>query len=101
MTDPLPALATFLDGPHAEVRARVREWLSEEGNAPRPDLELEDHRAQVLAWALDLASRGETTAGYPVEYGGRGGIGGYNPGFRARGFRGPSLLLQTGGHVWL
>ena len=27
-------LQAFLDGPHAAVRDRVREWLSQEGNAP-------------------------------------------------------------------
>ena len=27
-------LQRFLDGPHAAVRDRVREWLSQDGNAP-------------------------------------------------------------------
>src|SRR5215218_3201504 len=90
------ALQRLLDGPHAEVPARVREWLSMEGNAPRPDLPLEEHREQVLEWAMDLASRGETTAGYPVEYGGRGDIGGYISGFETMAFGDLSLLVKLG-----
>ena len=86
----------FLDGPHAEVRDRVREWLAMEGNAPRPDLPLEEHREQVLAWAKDLASRGETTAGYPEEYGGHGDIGGYISGFETMAFGDLSLLVKLG-----
>jgi acyl-CoA oxidase len=89
-------LRQFLDGPHAEVRARVREWLSMEGNAPRPDLPLEEHRAQVLEWAKDLAARGETASGYPVEYGGRGDIGGYISGFETMAFGDLSLLVKLG-----
>jgi hypothetical protein len=50
-------LQRFLDGPHAAVRDRVREWLSQEGNAPVHDLPIEEHRAQVLAWARELAGR--------------------------------------------
>ena len=59
-------LQRFLDGPHAAVRDRVREWLSQDGNAPVHDLPLEEHRAQVLAWARELAGRGETVAGLPA-----------------------------------
>jgi acyl-CoA oxidase len=89
-------LQRFLDGPHAAVRARVRDWLSQESNAPRPDLPLEEHREQVLAWAKDLAGRGETTAGYPSEYGGRDDIGGYISGFETMGFGDLSLLVKLG-----
>ena len=93
---PAAELQRFLDGPHAAVRDRVREWLSTEGNAPRPHLPLEEHRAQVLAWAQDLAGMGETTAGYPSEYGGADDIGGYIAGFETLAFGDLSLLVKTG-----
>ena len=89
-------LQRFLDGPHAAVRDRVREWLSQEGNAPAHDLPIEEHRAQVLAWARDLAGRGETVAGYPREYGGQDDLGGYISGFETLGFGDLSLLVKVG-----
>src|SRR5687767_5011339 len=97
---PMPATATdlqaFLDGPHAAVRDRVRDWLSQEGNAPAHDLPLEAHRAQVLEWARELAGRGETVAGYPREYGGEDDLGGYISGFETLGFGDLSLLVKVG-----
>jgi acyl-CoA oxidase len=89
-------LQRFLDGPHAAVRDRVRDWLSQEGNAPVHDLPLEEHRAQVLAWARELAGRGETVAGYPREYGGDDDLGGYISGFETLGFGDLSLLVKVG-----
>src|SRR5215217_4259365 len=89
-------LQRFLDGPHAAVRDRVREWLSQDGNAPAFDLPLEEHRAQVLAWARSLAERGDTVAGYPREYGGEDDLGGYISGFETLGFGDLSLLVKVG-----
>ena len=93
---PAADLQRFLDGPHAAVRDRVREWLSQDGNAPVHDLPLEEHRAQVLAWARELAERGETVAGYPREYGGEDDLGGYISGFETLGFGDLSLLVKVG-----
>src|ERR671911_3094244 len=89
-------LQRFLDGPHAAVRDRVREWLSQEGNAPAHDLPLEEHRAQVLAWAKDLAGRGETVAGYPREYGGDDDLGGHLSRVETLGLGDLSLLVKGG-----
>ena len=89
-------LQRFLDGSHHAVRDRVREWLSLEANAPVHDLPIEEHRAQVLAWARELAGRGETVAGYPPEYGGSGDLGGYVSGFETLGFGDLSLLVKVG-----
>jgi acyl-CoA oxidase len=93
---PAADLQRFLDGPHAGVRDRVREWLSQDGNAPVHDMPLEEHRAQVLAWARELAGRGETVAGYPREYGGEDDLGGYISGFETLGFGDLSLLVKVG-----
>src|SRR3954452_3644223 len=91
-----PELQRFLDGPHAAVRDRVREWLSQPASAPVYDLPIEEHRAQVLAWARELAARGETVAGYPREYGGDDDVGGYISGFERLGFGDLSLLVKVG-----
>ena len=55
---PADDLQRFLDGRHHAARDRVREWLSSEANAPVHDLPIEEHRAQVLAWARELAGPG-------------------------------------------
>src|SRR3954451_20402688 len=68
-------LRTLLDGRYPETRERVRGWLSQPGNEPADDLPTEEHRAQVLEWARELASAGDGAMAYPVEYGGRGAVG--------------------------
>jgi acyl-CoA oxidase len=92
----LTALRNLLDGEHAEIRNRCRAWLSEPANAPRPDLPLEEHRAQVLAWARELAAAGETARGFPVEFGGAGQVGGSIAGFETLAFGDLSLLVKCG-----
>src|SRR3954470_15084925 len=92
-------LKSFLDGPHAAVRDRVRDWLSE--NPPRPDLPLEEHREQVLARAKELSRLGETVAGYPREYGGADDLGGYVSGFETLAFGDLSVLVKVGVHFGL
>src|SRR4051794_30675533 len=96
---PPELLKTFLDGPHAAVRDRVRDWLAD--NPPRPALPLEEHREQVLARAKELAGRGETVAGYPREYGGADDLGGYVSGFEKLAFGDLSLLVKVGVQVGL
>jgi acyl-CoA oxidase len=92
----LGALRTFLDGEHAEIRNLCRAWLAEPANAPRPDLPLEEHRAQVLAWAEELADAGQTARGFPTEFGGQGQVGGAVAGFETLAFGDLSLLVKCG-----
>jgi acyl-CoA oxidase len=95
-TDTAAELLAFLDGPHGATRERVRAWLSDEAHAPPYDLPREEHRAQVLDWARELAALGETAGGYPPEYGGRGDVGGFISGFETLGFGDLSLLVKVG-----
>jgi acyl-CoA oxidase len=90
------SLRQFLDGPHAGVRAIVREWLSRPGNAAAVDLPREEHRAQVLAWAENLAQEGGTAIGFPVEYGGEGDVGRSVAAFETLAFGDLSLLVKVG-----
>jgi acyl-CoA oxidase len=90
------ALRRLLDGEHAAIRDITREWLSRPGSAPRPDLPLEEHRAQVLAWAKELAEAGETAIGFPLEFGGRGQVGGSIAAFETLAFGDLSLLVKCG-----
>jgi acyl-CoA oxidase len=89
-------LRALLDGEHAPDRDRVREWLAEPGNAAATDLPMEEHREQVLAWARELASRGDTAMGYPVEYGGRDAVARSIASFETLAFGDLSLLVKCG-----
>jgi acyl-CoA oxidase len=98
-TAPAPdvaALRELLDGEHAAIRDVTREWLSDPAHAPRPDLGLEEHRAQVLTWARELAAAGETAIGFPEEFGGRGQVGGSIAAFETLAFGDLSLLVKCG-----
>jgi acyl-CoA oxidase len=94
--NPADSLRALLDGPEAEVRDTVRQWLSQPGNAPVVDLTREEYRAQVLAWARELAEAGGTAIGYPVEYGGQGEVGRSIAAFETLAFGDLSLLVKCG-----
>ncbi|HTE60561.1 MAG TPA: acyl-CoA dehydrogenase family protein, partial [Solirubrobacteraceae bacterium] len=94
--NPADSLRTLLDGPDAEIRNTVREWLSRPGNAAVVDLPREEYRAQVLAWAKELADQGGTAIGYPVEYGGEGEVGRSIAAFETLAFGDLSLLVKCG-----
>ena len=89
-------LRKLLDGRYPETRDRVRWWLSEPGNAPADELELEEHRARVLAWAQELSSQGDTAIGYPVEYGGKGSPARSVTAFETLAMGDLSLLVKCG-----
>jgi acyl-CoA oxidase len=96
MTDRARSLKALLEGEHAAIRDRVREWLSDPANAPATDLPAEEHRAKVLAWARELASEGDTAMGYPVEYGGQDAVGRSVASFETLAYGDLSLLVKCG-----
>jgi acyl-CoA oxidase len=89
-------LRELLDGDYAEIRDRVRWWLSQPGSEPVIDLPLEEHRAKVLAWTQELTSEGDTGRGFPAEYGGQDNVGGSVASFGALAFGDLSLLVKCG-----
>src|SRR4051812_20258954 len=96
-TSPDPAnLRALLDGEHVEIRDRVRQWLSMPGNAAAADLPTEEHREQVIAWARELASQGDTAMGYPAEYGGQDAVARSIASFETLAFGDLSLLVKCG-----
>jgi acyl-CoA oxidase len=95
-TPDLAKLRALLDGEHVEIRDRVREWLSTPGNAAATDLPMEEHREQVIAWARELASQGDTAMGYPVEYGGQDAVARSIASFETLAFGDLSLLVKCG-----
>ena len=95
-SDARTRLQRILDGDSADVRDKVRGWLADPANAPRPDLPIEEHRAQVLAWTKELDSEGDTTIGFPREYGGEGDVNRFVAGFETLAFGDLSLLVKVG-----
>ena len=89
-------LQRWLDGPHAGARDLVRAWLEDPGHAPRPDLEWQEHRTQVMAWAKELADAGGTSIGFPEQYGGGGDVGASIAAFETLAMGDLSLLVKCG-----
>jgi acyl-CoA oxidase len=89
-------LRALLDGEHVQIRDRVRMWLSLPGNAAAADLPIEEHRAQVLAWARELAAEGDPAMGFPVEYGGRDAVARSIASFETLAYGDLSLLVKCG-----
>ncbi len=89
-------LRALLDGEYAEIRDRVRWWLSQPGNEPVVDLPLQEHREKVLAWVQELTAEGDTGRGFPAEYGGQDNVGGSVASFGALAFGDLSLLVKCG-----
>src|SRR5215208_7865729 len=96
MTSAADALRAVLDGPYADTRDQVRDWLAGPGNAPADDLPREEHRAKVLTWTKELAESGRTAVGYPVEYGGEGDVGRSVASFETLAYGDLSLLVKCG-----
>jgi acyl-CoA oxidase len=89
-------LREVLDGEHADIRNRVRAWLSLPGNEPVHDLPREEHRARVLDWARELASQGDPAMGFPEAYGGQDAVARSVAGFETLAFGDLSLLVKCG-----
>jgi acyl-CoA oxidase len=89
-------LQALLDGEHVRIRDRVRTWLSTPGNVAAPDLPMEEHREQVLAWARELASEGDPAMGFPVEYGGEDAVARSIASFETLAYGDLSLLVKCG-----
>jgi acyl-CoA oxidase len=91
------ALQAALDGPHADVRDRVRALLSDPFFAyPEPGLLKEAYRDLVLRWTQRLADEGLGSLAFPVEAGGAGSIGRFIAAFETLAFHDLSLVVKYG-----
>ncbi len=89
-------LRRLLDGPHAELRDRVRAVLSEPEFSYRPDLDRDAYRDQVLEWCRRLADEGLGALAFPAEFGGEGDLGRFIAVFETLAFFDHSLLVKFG-----
>ena len=90
------ALADVLDGPHAAVRATVREILSRPEFAPAGNLTTDGYRRRVLEWTRTLAAERVGALGHPTGFGGGGDPGGFIAAFTELARHDISLLTKFG-----
>ncbi|OLT49208.1 acyl-CoA oxidase [Saccharomonospora sp. CUA-673] len=89
-------LTDVLDGRWAGVRRDVRAQLDSTEQPPAHGLEREEHRAQVLDQLKELARTGRPHLGFPVEYGGKGDIGGSIVSFEMIALGDLSVMVKAG-----
>ena len=94
-------LQSVLDGDHAEIRNRVREWLSLPVNAPPYDMPRDQYREWVLENVKALAARGDTVMGFPADYGGHDDVNTFVASFEMLAMGDLSVLVKTGVHFGL
>ncbi len=90
------ALRALLDGPHADVKNRVRALLALPEFRTPWGIPTDDYRALVHRWTRRLAAEGIGGLGMPVEHGGGGDPGGFVAAFGVLGHHDLSLLTTFG-----
>ncbi|WP_216209539.1 acyl-CoA dehydrogenase family protein [Amycolatopsis aidingensis] len=89
-------LTTVLDGKWAGVRRAIRAEMADTRFRDAHDLDVEQHRAQVLEQLHELARTGRPRLGFSPEYGGGGDIGGSLTSFEMLAFGDLSLMVKAG-----
>jgi acyl-CoA oxidase len=89
-------LRALLDGPHADVKHRVRALLSQPEFRIPVGLPTPEYRDLVHGWVKCLADEGIGGLGMPTAYGGGGDPGGFVAAFGTLGHHDLSLLTKFG-----
>jgi acyl-CoA oxidase len=89
-------LQRLLDGRYAELRARIREVLSQPEFAPPLTIPTAEYRELVLSWMRTVADEGLTAPGFPAEFGGQDDPGANIAGFETIALGDLSLLVKFG-----
>ena len=90
------ALCRLLDGPHHDVRARIRDLLGRPPFERRTELSRAAHRAQVLAWLQELADRRIGALAFPSVLQESDDLGAFVAAFEALADFDLSLLVKFG-----
>ena len=90
------ALSRLLDGPHQEVRQRVKDALRHPRFQHVYGLGTASYREQVLRWCRVLVGHGFGALNFPVAYGGAGDMGQFLAAFETLAFHDLSLLIKFG-----
>ena len=90
------ALREVLDGRWKGVRDAARARMAEEATPPVTDLPTDEHRRLTLERLRALADGGPFAAGFPVEVGGDGDIGGSVTAIQVLGHADLSVMVKAG-----
>ena len=91
------AVQSLLDGPHAEIKNRVRRLLSDPAFAyPEPGISNAEYRELVLGWTRLLADQGIGALAYPGYAGGEGDIAKFIAAFETIATHDLSLVVKFG-----
>ncbi|MEL6615805.1 MAG: acyl-CoA dehydrogenase family protein, partial [Bacteroidota bacterium] len=91
------ALQTVVDGPHREIRDRVRSLLRDPAfRRPDPEIDDDDYRDVVLGWCTRLAEQGLGALAYPEYAGGQNSIGKFIAAFETIAFHDLDLVVKFG-----
>ena len=92
------ALTTFLDGKYADVRALVRDNLTQHEQIliDAEEMSSDDFRDRVRDVVVEMAGTGQTGMGFPAEFGGGGDIGASVAAFETLAFGDLSVLVKVG-----
>ncbi len=91
-------LQALLDGTYADVRAMVRQSLSDHASvlSDAETMSRTDYRERVKDLVVEMASTGQTGLGFPEAYGGGGDIGASLAAFETLALGDLSVLVKVG-----
>ncbi|OZC02303.1 acyl-CoA dehydrogenase [Rubricoccus marinus] len=93
----IAALRTVVDGPHRDIRDRVRSLLRDPAfTRPDPETPDDEYRDVVLGWTRLLAEQGIGALAYPESAGGQDDIGKFIAAFETIGFHDLDLVVKFG-----
>ena len=91
------AVQALLDGPYADLKARIRSLLSDPFFAyPEPEISNAEYRDLVFRWTQRLADEGVGALAYPEWAGGEGDIAAFIAAFEALSEHDLSLVVKFG-----
>lgn len=91
------ALRRVVDGPHREIRDRVRSLLRDPAfRRPDPETPDDEYRDVVLGWCERLAEQGIGALAYPKYAGGENSIGKFIAAFETIAFHDLDLVVKFG-----
>ncbi|HIG75781.1 MAG TPA: acyl-CoA oxidase, partial [Bacteroidetes bacterium] len=91
------AMRALVDGPHRDIRDRVRRLLRDpQFRRPDPQLTDDEYRDVVLGWLKLLADQGLGALAYPEYAGGQNDIGAFIAAFETIAFHDLDLVVKFG-----
>ena len=92
----LSKMTDLLDGPHKELRRKVRRFLTDPAFHHEYGLDKDRYREKVLSWCREVARQGWGALSFPQAYGGENDIAGFIAVFENLALHDQSLVVKFG-----